>query len=100
MKENTRERWADAYRRGLSEGLKVRTISDLDEERYVVDSASIDDKVYEVTQYGWCSCEAAKHGDPVCKHRAVLHQHLHEDYPIRTPEVVVLRGDRRVVIKW
>lgn len=101
MRENTRGRWAEAFRRGEDEGLRVREISELSETRYVVDSATIDGKVYEVTQYGWCSCEAAKHGDPVCKHRAMLHQHLHIDYPVNPEiDVVVLRNDNKVVITW
>ena len=101
MKENTVWRWEEALRRARSEGLRIRTTSDAVHPVILVDSASCEGRVYEVTRYGWCSCEAAKHGDPVCKHRALLHEYLGDGWPVesrREPRVV--RGDREVRVTW
>lgn len=101
MKENTIGRWEEALGRARHEGLRVRELGDLAHPTFLVDSGSCEGKVYEVTEFGWCSCEAAKHGDPVCKHRALLHEYLDDGWPVeRRREPMVIHGDREVRITW
>jgi hypothetical protein len=80
MRENTFSRWYDAQNRAYDERVVIREAQFPDGIRYFATSGTCRGVVYEVTPY-WCSCKAAKNGDPVCKHRAELYSHLNRPYP-------------------
>jgi hypothetical protein len=62
------ERWQMALQRAFTVGLEVFRLADSRE--LVVSSASQFDLLHR-TDGERCTCEAARHGDPVCTHRAV-----------------------------
>ena len=62
------ERWQTALARAFAVGLEVYRLADTRE--LVVSSATQFDLLHR-TDGERCTCEAARHGDPVCSHRAV-----------------------------
>lgn len=70
MKENTAYRWMQASIRAYDEGVNVHRVEG---DSYVATSTHAPGESYLVTNW-WCSCKAARMGDPVCKHRAALHK--------------------------
>jgi hypothetical protein len=60
-------RWEEALQRAFANGIEVFRLADTRE--LVVSSASKFDLLHRTD--GWrCTCEAARHGDPICTHRA------------------------------
>ena len=70
---NTPARWQAALRRALDEGVEVRQLAGCG--MWVATSTSSAGTAYEVNPWE-CECHAGQHGDPVCKHRAVLRERL------------------------
>lgn len=70
---NTVQRWKTALRRAHAEGVEVRQLAGCG--MWIATSASDPATAYEVTPWG-CECHAGQFGDPVCKHRAALHEEL------------------------
>lgn len=70
---NTTVRWQTALRRAQAEGVQVRQLAG--SGMWIATSATDTETAYEVTPWG-CECHAGQFGDPVCKHRAALHQVL------------------------
>jgi hypothetical protein len=64
----SQERWQAALQRAFVLGLEVYRLADSRE--LLVSSATHFDLLHR-TNGERCTCEAARHGDPVCSHRAV-----------------------------
>lgn len=68
----TSERWQEAARRALREGIEVRQLNSTGQ--WVANSGTQPGVSYELEIIEGivlsCSCEAAQFGDPVCKHKA------------------------------
>lgn len=69
LRSNTPARWQAALKRALDKSISVRQLSGCG--AWVATSGSDAATAYLVTEAG-CECVAARHGDPVCCHRAAL----------------------------
>lgn len=74
-KESTPQRWEDALRRSIEDGVIVRQLHPTGQ--WIATSRDKEGDAYQLDviaafAYG-CSCPAAEHGDPVCKHRAAFY---------------------------
>ncbi len=67
VRRATPERWQAALKRALAEGVQVRQLAG--SGAWVATSGSDPASAYLVTGDS-CECQAAEHGDPICKHRA------------------------------
>ena len=68
LRGESQARWQAALQRAFAVGLEVYRLADTRE--LVVSSATQFDLLHR-TDGERCTCEAARHGDPVCSHRAV-----------------------------
>ncbi|MDP9359250.1 MAG: hypothetical protein M3R02_28990 [Chloroflexota bacterium] len=67
VRRATPERWQGALRRALAEGVQVRQLAG--SGAWIATSGTDAASAYLVTGDS-CECQAAEHGDPICKHRA------------------------------
>ncbi len=68
LRGESHARWQAALQRAFAVGLEVYRLADTRE--LVVSSSSQFDLLHR-TDGERCTCEAARHGDPICSHRAV-----------------------------
>jgi hypothetical protein len=71
-KPSTPERWQEALKRALEEGVRVNRVQSTGQ--WMATSGTKRNVAYELTVVNGivhgCSCQAAEFNDPVCKHRA------------------------------
>lgn len=77
-KQSTPQRWQEALTRAHKDGIRVRQVHS--SGQWVAMSADPDSEAYDMSVIGAyayaCSCPAAEHGDPVCKHRACFYEYI------------------------
>ncbi len=91
---NTLARWQAALKRAHVEGVQVRQLAG--SGAWIATSSRDASIAYEVS-IADCDCHAAQHGDPICKHRAMLRWTLNL-LPFPTP-AAGLAPERIVAMK-